>query len=140
MIITFEEYLLEVLNVPNLSDGLKKRRHTMPQLTDFDSFVTDLKENDIAIKGPISRNPKDLTPTQSNFNEDKVRSMIEDGVWDKKPIIVSNDDYVVDGHHRWLAASEENAKVECRIVDMTANDLLEFLKGKDYVEKKTISE
>ena len=136
---SFEQYLLEVLDVPNIDAGLKKRRHTMPQLSDFDAFVKDLKNEDIGMSDS-SMKPSDLTPTQSNFNEDKVKSMVTEGNWKSKPIIVSKDGYVIDGHHRWLAANEAGSKVACRVIDLNAEDLLQFVDGKSYVEKKGINE
>lgn len=136
----YESVLCEDLNVPNLEDGLNKRRHTMPQLKDFATFSKDLSDNGIDISAAKDLDPKKLTPTQSNFNEDKVRTMIDNGSWNKNPIIVSSDDYVIDGHHRWLAACEEKQKVSARVVDKSAEDLLDFLKGKEYVIKQTIKE
>lgn len=138
--LSFEQFLAEELNIPNLKDGLNKRRHTLPQLKNFDEFKADLDKNRIGLSEPKSFSAKELAPTQSNFNEEKVRGMIDSGSWNTKPIIVSNDDYVIDGHHRWLAASEENKKIMARVVDMTAEDLLAFLKDKEYVEKHTIQQ
>ena len=104
--------------IPNEDKGMGKRRHAMPQLTDFTAFKKDLDDNDIALVD--IRIPADeLTPTQGNFNEEKVeflRKQKNKG----KPIITSNDDYVIDGHHRWLAAAQDHGEVDCRVVDMTA--------------------
>lgn len=138
--ITFEQFLAEKLSVPNLDDGLNKRRHAMPQLSQFDKFKADLKANDIKMTEGGTKNPKSLTPTQSNFNEEKVEAMIENGTWNNKPIIVSDDDYVIDGHHRWLAAVQTKKPVKVCVVGMTAEKLLDFLKDKDYVIKHTIKE
>lgn len=124
--------------IPNENKGMGKRRHAMPQLTDFTAFKKDLDENDIALVD-IRIPAEELTPTQGNFNEEKVerlRKQKNKG----KPIITSNDDYVIDGHHRWLAAAQDNAEIDCRVVDMTADELFAFLKDKDYVEFKTLKE
>ena len=111
--------------IPNEDKGLGKRRHAMPQLTDFTAFKKDLDDNDIALVD--IRIPADeLTPTQGNFNEEKVeflRKQKNKG----KPIITSNDDYVIDGHHRWLAAAQDHGEVDCRVVDMTAEELFRDL-------------
>lgn len=119
----------------------------MPQLTKFDDFCRDLDENNISLTNQ-DRKPSDLIPTQKNFNQEKVDKIKEKAGWSRgipsvmmgHPIIISRDDYVVDGHHRWLAAHQLNVHVSCRTVGMDAEDLLEFLKGKDYIEKKTINE
>jgi hypothetical protein len=47
--------------------------------------------------------PGDLSPTQAEYRPDKVESAKE---WDgpQRPILVSADNCVVDGHHQWMAA------------------------------------
>lgn len=136
---TFFEFLNEEMRVPNIHKSLGRLRHGMPQLGKFDDFMADLKKN--KVKSTLETiEPKKLIPTQKNFNQEKVDKMIADGGWDKKPIISSKDNYVVDGHHRWLAAHQSKKKVQSRVIDMNAEDLLDFLDGKEYVEKKKINE
>lgn len=135
----FETWMYEQLLVPNIEDGIGKLRHTMPQLSDFDSFMKDLADNKISMTTkPLTSTS--LTPTQRNFNEEKVDSLVKSGTWDTKPIITSKDKYVIDGHHRWLAAVKLGKKIPSRVVDMTCEDLLDFLKNKSYVETKTLRE
>ena len=43
----------------------------------------------------------ELKPTQSQFNPEKISNM--NSVAKSMPILVSKDNYVLDGHHRWLA-------------------------------------
>lgn len=139
-ILSFEEWMLnEELEIPNEKDGLGKMRHSMPQLTKFDSFMDDLKKSDITTKVE-KLDPNKLTPTQGNFSEEKVDKLIKNGWWNEKPIISSSDGYVIDGHHRWLAAAKLGKDVKSRVVDLEAKDLLAFLKDKPYVENKKISE
>lgn len=135
----FEQWLYEQLKVPNLDDGMGKKRHTLPQLSQFDKFMDDLDANGIDTEVRTLA-PHKLTPTQSNFNEEKVDFLISEKKWDSKPIITSADDYVIDGHHRWLAAAKLGKDIQSRVIDMNAEDLLAFLKDKPYVETKKISE
>jgi len=138
-LMSFEDWLTEELKVPNAEDGKGKMRHTMPQLSQFDAFMADL--NKAGIESEVRQiDPGVLTPTQGNFSEDKVDFLINEKKWDAKPIITSNDDYVIDGHHRWLAAVKLGKNIKSRVIDMTADDLLAFLKNKPYVETKKISE
>jgi len=51
--------------------------------------------------------------TQSEFSDKGVEAAMTNGKMNK-PIIISSDNYVLDGHHRWLAA--KNAKIH----DITA--------------------
>lgn len=135
----FATWLYEDLKVPNIEDGKGKMRHAMPQLSKFDDFMEDL--NKAGIKTEVrTLSPWKLTPTQGNFNEEKVEYLINEKKWDAKPIITSADDYVVDGHHRWLAAAKLGKDIKSRVVDMKCDDLLAFLKDKPYVETKKISE
>jgi hypothetical protein len=47
----------------------------------------------------------------------------------KKPIIASIDDFIIDGHHRWLAALNTDSKEEVDIirVNRTGKDLLQLV-------------
>lgn len=48
---------------------------------------------------------------------------------DKSPItIVSNDNFILDGHHRWLGAFlvDPNSKMRCCVIDMKKDDLLKL--------------
>lgn len=135
----FDSWLYEQLKVPNAEDGKGKMRHTMPQLPNFDAFMDDLDANGIDTE-VRTLGPWKLTPTQSNFNEDKVNFLIDEKKWDAKPIITSADDYVIDGHHRWLAAAKLGKDIKSRVINLDCDALLAFLKDKPYVETKKINE
>lgn len=117
----------------------RKMRHTMPQIKDFEAFSKDLKENEIE-QGSEKVDASGLRPTQKNFNQAKVDDMKETGDWKKKPIIISSDDFIIDGHHRWLAAKQLKEKIEVCRVDLEATEVLDFVKGKAYVETKGVKE
>jgi len=138
MLMSFEEFLSEDAKIPNINKSLGKMRHGMPQLGKFEAFQADLKKNNIGT-AKESIEPKKLIPTQKNFNQEKVDRLKDDG-WDSKPIIVSKDNYVVDGHHRWLAAHQKGQKIKCLVIGRNCEDLLDFLDGKKYVIKKKINE
>jgi predicted kinase len=45
-----------------------------------------------------------LYPSQGDFNHEKIKAlMTKDREWLRRPVIVSGDHYILDGHHRWLA-------------------------------------
>lgn len=140
---SFAQYLQEMA-VPNLDQGLGKMRHGMPQIKDHDAFVADLQASGHGLTQGSAK-AKDLTPTQSNFNEDKVNRMVgaykSGEMANLKPIVISNDGYVIDGHHRWLACCQlDDKSIDTCQIDMPAEDLLKFLKDKPYVEKRSINE
>lgn len=125
--------------IPNEKKGMNKRRHVMPQISDFELMAKDLEKAGIAIV-TVAVPASELIPTQGNFSEQKVKGMIESGKWMTKPIITSDDDYILDGHHRWLAAAQLKKAIKCRVVDMKIDALLDFVKGKPYVRTKTLHE
>lgn len=125
-------------NIPNLDDGMGKRRVDLPQLTNFDAFHKDLTDSGHSL-GHDYVKPDTLTPTQKHFNQEKVDKLKRDG-WGDKGIIISKDDYVVDGHHRWLAAHQKGEKIKARRTSLDCDQLLDFLKGKSYVESKKLDE
>jgi hypothetical protein len=131
--VSFKEFMEEVQ---------LKMRHTMPQIVDFVAFKKDLEENGINSRQK-SFTPDHLKPTQKNFNDekvDKIKEAFKDGTLNDGAIVISKDWYIVDGHHRWKAMKELDEDIQAVQVDMHIEELLEFLKGRDYIEKKTIKE
>ena len=136
----FGEKLIVESQEPDLEPIVEKffARKDMPQI-DTAGLLADLKaaekkyeELDIAAK--------DLQPSQKEFNLEKVKRIAEEGTWKKKPIISTNDGFVVDGHHRWKAALEKESEVKSIRVDMGLKELLKFVKEKDYVVYKNLKE
>lgn len=127
--------------IPNKEQSLGKRRVSLPQIH-TDDFISDLDASKSIPYHYDSTDPKSLIPTQSQFNDGKVKSIIM-GVRsgnDQKPIIVSNDNYIVDGHHRWAAHSNIGIPVPVIRVGATISDILQYLKDKPYVKNHTINE
>lgn len=85
--------------VPNKHASFQIPRKDMPQLLSKD--VKDFLKH-VGVKFEVTYvNPLSLIPTQNQFNFDKIRDMDLDSVKGKF-ILVSQDGYVLDGHHRWL--------------------------------------
>ena len=100
------------------------------------------KEHKDVIKGDYDYIAvKDLKPIQEQIFVAKALRMADnpdgnkDGMkWllkadEKSPMtIVSSDNYILDGHHRWLGAYlvDENTKMRCVKVDMTCKELLDL--------------
>lgn len=119
-------------------DGTK-RRIDMPQLTDFHAFKKDLEDAGHKMSD-ASRKPEHLEPSQKHFNQEKVDRLIASGSHKDKPIIVSKDDKIIDGHHRWEACRQAGCEVKTRQTSLKADELFDFVKGKPYVEKKGLNE
>lgn len=138
---TFSEWLKENytsgMDVPDKKIKLM-RRNKLPNITNFDSFYEDLITSGFDVK-EMSDNADNYIPTQNEFNDEKVQRIIR---MRKKlfPIIVSNDNYIVDGHHRWKAALVSKQPILVKKVNMNYNDLFNFLKNKPYIVNKKIHE
>ena len=67
-----------------------------------------------------------LKPTQAEFSPARVARAAEN-TDTSRSILVSNDGYVVDGHHQWLAAKEKRESVKSIILDAPVSKLLPLL-------------
>lgn len=136
----FGENLIVENNEPDLEPLVEKffARKDMPQI-DTAGLLADLKAAEKKYE-ELEIAAKDLQPSQKEFNLEKVKRIAEEGSWKKKPIISTNDGFVVDGHHRWKAALEKESEVKSIRVDMGLKELLKFVKEKDYVVYKNLKE
>jgi len=127
---------------PNsLADKLPKDSRSGSVDTE-DFFKLMLSTKGIAINSGadgegIEIDPSVLKATQRNMVGDKVVEMYEVLQKDPKhpyltaPIFVSNDGYVLDGHHRWAAIvsynvqnPESNIPMKVRVIDMPITELV----------------
>lgn len=95
-------------------------RHKMPQV-DPESLVGI---------PTISLDPGVLRSTQSDFSDEKIRSIastIESSGNALTPIVISSDFYVLDGHHRWLAHALLKRKVEAVQLDLPRDQAIGLL-------------
>lgn len=130
----------------NLEKGLKIARHDLPQVkaSDQKEFLDWLGAQGIGVdKKPVD--PASLLPVQSQVNKPKIDKMIQDdknGVFDiaDKPVLVSNDGYLIDGHHRAIAAAANGKQMTGLQVDMTAKDLIKKLEEFPKTFKEGINE
>jgi hypothetical protein len=74
------------------------------------------------------RTADELKPSQGEINRIRVDALIEDNIIDtmEVPLVISRDNYIVDGHHRWaafrMAAPKKPMKVV--IIDAPVKDVL----------------
>lgn len=138
----FRAHLAEqTVDVPEKEDTMGIARRDMPQIDskDLNHFFSHLKKSDVsAIKRTVD--PSKLKATQGQFNKSKIKGImdgIESGKVESKPIIVSKDNYVMDGHHRWLAHSNLNKDIDIHQVNVKAKKLIDVMHDypKSYTEK-----
>ena len=121
----------------SLDSGMGLSRAQLPQIksTDVPEFIEWLDEKGVeSLKTSVEVG--DLTPIQKEINLDKTDSMAakhtqgEINLSVGKPVMVSNDEYLVDGHHRWYALRELNPdnRLDTIIIDAPILDLITLMK------------
>lgn len=96
--ISFSQYVAE----QSVTGGFNIPRSQMPQIVDQEAFASYLVFAGIKVN-KTTVNVAMLRPTQTEFDPEKVAAMAAP----YSPIIVSNDGYVLDGHHRYFAAMRD---------------------------------
>lgn len=131
--------LEEEIEIPKI--GMTFSRALMPQIkgNEMQGFLAHLKDNGInytTAKLPVA----ELRATQSEFDLTKVDQMMNQKNSGK--IVVSNDGYVMDGHHRWLADynTDKNSRIASIVVDLPILELLRLAKEYEGVEYRPITE
>lgn len=78
-------------------------------------------------KGKID--PKRLKPSQHDIDLDKAKQIRNKGNF-KKPLVISRDNYIVDGHHRWKASTLANMNtVDFFRIDLNMRDAVKLYKA-----------
>jgi hypothetical protein len=107
-------------------------RKYMPQFTTSDDvkrFTRFVKRIYKINSFRSTRRVKDLKPSQGEISRTRIKKMIRDeGVLEKVtvPLVVSGDDYVVDGHHRWAAyrLKKPEASLPVMVINAPIKDVL----------------
>jgi hypothetical protein len=127
----FKSYIREFkVEYPDSKKTLGIPRDKMPQVKskDYDELVSFLKKKKISMtKRKVKA--KDLKATQSNFNVDKITQAVAKykTLAQAKPIIVSSDGFVIDGHHRWLGAVNVGGDISIMQASVKAKELLDAI-------------
>lgn len=89
------------------SGTLNIPRAEMPQVRSEHrgALVNFLQARGITAKAAMV-NPTKLKPTQAEFSPAKVQKA-RDHTGSERPILVSSDNHVVDGHHQWVAGLDD---------------------------------
>lgn len=117
-------------------------RKDMPQIRSFhlQEFLGWLKDQGVGVKADVFK-VNTLKPTQKEIDSGKVKKMYTapDDVL-KKPVIVSKDNHILDGHHRWLALlnKNENDTLKGQRINLNIRDLLKMAFKFPKVEKAGI--
>lgn len=123
-----KKYSEKTIFVPPGNLGIPRRN--MPNIENFDleDFISWIKSKKISVKRTKILG-RSLKPIQKDINFEVVKEIMtksKDKL--KRPVLVSNDGYILDGHHRWLAAVNLDSEymMECFKIDLNAKDFLKL--------------
>lgn len=130
--------------VKYISKSLGVPRSKMPQIAskDIGDFVKYIKDKGISVS-PSVINVSKVGMTQKDINVDKVKGLLgADKSHLAKPVIISKDNYILDGHHRIAALYnvDNNFKLKTIKVDLGIKDLLKLANQYPKVSYKSITE
>lgn len=106
--------------------GMTFSRTLMPQIGSLQGFLRNLDQQIIAHK-EVTVDPRDLKSTQSEFNMEKVNQI--KSVRGQSGVIISNDNHILDGHHRWLAHHRDGKPLSVVQVDLPILELMRVTKS-----------
>jgi len=111
----------------NICDGdLGIARKYMPQFVGKDDVkkFRNFVKRVYGIKSRVTRRKaKDLKPSQKEINRERIDDLIDNENILKKvlvPLVISGDNYVVDGHHRWAAYRLKKPNKSLPVVEIDA--------------------
>ena len=137
-----KENSLTESEIVRLNNTLGIEREELPQIDNdsMDEYLKHLESTNIAFE--IKSQPvASLNTSQTKIDLDKIKNIMNN---DSKmnPIIVSNDDYILDGHHRALAAYNTDNECEVPIikVDLPIDELIEISNEFNGAYNQSISE
>jgi hypothetical protein len=125
------------IEIPKI--GMTFSRILMPQINDENQFIKNIKDSGVSYKEERV-DPNSLKATQLEFDRDKIATMMIDPSSDKNGIIISNDDYVLDGHHRWIVAYNKKQKIKVIRVDLPILELMRLSKTFEKIPYKPVVE
>lgn len=129
------------LVVPDRKDTMDIDRKDLPQIEakNLRHFFNYLKKHNIeSVRKSVD--PNGLKATQGHFHKEKIKNIMksmENGENKPSPIVVSKDNYVMDGHHRWLAHANMNKAIDIYHVNIPAKQLIDTMHGypRSFTEK-----
>ena len=111
------------------SNSFGVERADMPQVPSRfkDKFVEELRADGVGVTRETV-DARSLRPAQRNFNADeieRVRAGFASGVLKSNPIVISSDDYVLDGHHRWAVKAQDGEDIGVVRVGLPIGELID---------------
>ena len=142
ILIELDEYDQSDIFIPKGNLGVERRDMPQVEEKDLPAFVKWLKTQGVGVKlGEVSA--KTLKPIQKEIRSDVVKDLASKNSpkLNKPVLLTKKDNYIIDGHHRWLGKLEQdkNANVNAYQIDMKIKDFLNLAMKSDLVRYKDTS-
>jgi len=114
--------------------GFLISRDNMPQIKNVKDYVNFIERQGIRVDSS-NMMVYMFRPTQINFEQEKVdriKADVGDDTSTMTPIVVSEDGFVLDGHHRYFAAQQMDISIPVITVNLPINKLLKLTN--EYLE------
>jgi hypothetical protein len=141
--ININEAVTETIKKPDPKDTLGVKREDMPQVhaDHYPELFKYLGDHGAKMKtGAVPATS--LRAVQSEFSDEGVEKMMNNmggpGTTRKKPLIVSNDNYIIDGHHRWLASYNLEETIPIIKFSLPVAELLDLVRKFPHTTYKDI--
>lgn len=124
-----------MMNFSQFVDQMKKRslgidRQMMPQIpkVDYDAFVTWARNKGIGVTEGADVDPNTLMPVQQTYKPLSLEQLLQ--ITDlARPIVISADNYIIDGHHRYIVSMYKNLPtIKCTVLDVNVLDALNLAR------------
>jgi ppGpp synthetase/RelA/SpoT-type nucleotidyltranferase len=117
---------------PKQSLGLK--RNQMPQIrSKFLPILFEQLDNDRIRYKDIRVDANTLKPSQNEINIDTASKFSKDAPYMKRAL-VSSDNYIIDGHHRWYFCLMNDLPIDITKIDLPIEDALNYIRQLDFIE------
>jgi hypothetical protein len=134
------------MNFNEINEGISRKN--MPQIKsdDLSKLIAYLNENGHPTEFKMA-SPWSLTPLQTmeknNKTVNKIKKAVNKGGTNEgidKPVIVSTDGLIIDGHHRRMAAMYLDVEIPTLVVEGYVVDILTLLKEFSTNQESQINE
>lgn len=147
MILSFNNFTnIDLVLKQAAEESLHIKRKDMPQIIGdhYEDFRKWLADNKI-VCFEFHAVPSHYKATQNEFNKEKVKSILKSqkNLKNKEPnpIIVTQDNLILDGHHRWLANLINSDKVfKALQLPLNIGEALDFIDKYNNTQYKSVNQ
>jgi hypothetical protein len=128
---TFKQYINDTEDTVLIPGAYMVPRSQMPQIHDQKSFLNYIVRSGAKWSYDVV-SVDSLKPLQSFVDRNKVKKFTVKHIY-KTPIIVSSDNFILDGHHRYFAALESTIQ-DLTVIRVALNINKLFQLTQEYLE------